>query len=188
MMMAKVVAQDQVRMTPTSLVWIVVKSKPGQEIKAKDHLEQQHFEVYRPLRLFENRKGLTMATSLFPNYMFARVTLQVERWKAVYGTHGVAGVLGRPECPIGVKDSVIQRIKDQEEDGYVKLAQAQTLRTTLQWGAKYRDMESGIEGILIEPLDDKRVRLLTQLLGDSRATVDIARLKLVEDCPAPDPS
>jgi hypothetical protein len=187
MMMGKVEA-EQARVTLDHLVWVVVKAKPGQERRAAHELRCQHFEVYLPMRLFENRKGVTMATPFLPGYLFAQVTLRVERWKSIYSTLGVAGVLGRPECPIGVRDHVVQRIRDAEEGGFIKLALAKEERSTLQFGRYYRDEDTGIEGLLVEPLDDKRVVMLTRLLGDSRATVDIARLKLIEDCPAPEGS
>jgi transcription antitermination factor NusG len=130
------------------------------------------------MRQYENRKGVTMATPFFPSYLFARVTLQVERWKSIYGTLGVAGVLGRPECPIGVQDWVIERIKAQEEAGFIKLAEAGLLKK----GERYRDVVTGLEGVFHEAVDEKRALLLTKYMGDSRMTVDIRRLKPV---PAP---
>lgn len=173
---------ENARVTADTLVWIVVKTKPAQERRAATELRNQHFEVYLPMRLWVNRKKVTIATPFLPGYLFARVTLRVERWKSVYGTLGVAGVLGRPECPIGVKDAVVQRIRDAEEAGYIKLAAGPELHI----GARYRDEKTGIEGILTEPIDERRVCLMIKLLGDSRATVDIARLRLIDPAPAPD--
>jgi hypothetical protein len=72
-------------------VWIVVQAKPAQERLAKDELEHKGFEVYLPMRLFEDRKGEIRATPFFGRYLFARVTLDVERWKGIYTTRGVAG-------------------------------------------------------------------------------------------------
>jgi transcriptional antiterminator RfaH len=180
MMMGKVEQEQLVGATyaPSLLVWVVVMARPAQERRAKRELENQAFEVYLPMRLYENRKGVTMATPFFPRYLFARVTLQVERWKSIYGTLGVAGVLGRPECPIGVQDWVIERIKAQEEAGFIKLAEASVLKK----GERYRDVVTGLEGVFHEAVDEKRALLLTQYMGDSRMTVDIRRLKPV---PAP---
>jgi transcriptional antiterminator RfaH len=160
------------------LVWIVVQSKPCQELKAKQHLAEQRFEVYLPMVRFQDKRGVTMAKPFFPRYLFARVTLDVERWQSVYGTLGVHGVIGRPECPIGVKDVVIDRIKAAELEGYVQFQQA-LKGPVLEVGAAYRDVHTGLEGLFVEQVDEKRVLLLTRLLGQAPLTVDIRRLKKI---------
>lgn len=161
-------------------VWVVVAAKPQQERRAKRELENQGFEVYLPMRLFQNKRLETIALPFFPRYLFCKVVLdaRVVRWKAIYSTLGVAGVLGPPECPIGVKDLVIEEIRAHEEAGFVKMAE-EIKGPKFELGGRYRDDRTGIEGLFVERVDDKRAILLTRLFGDSRMTVDIRRLKLL---------
>jgi transcription antitermination factor NusG len=102
-------------------VWIVVVTKQGQERLARLRLEQQGFEVYLPMKLAQNRRRELVASPFFPKYLFARVTLAVDRWKSIYSTIGVAGVLGRGETPTGVKDEVVERIRAQEDAGFIRM-------------------------------------------------------------------
>jgi transcriptional antiterminator RfaH len=181
MMMAKV--REQAALLDAEgrvdrLVWIVVQAKPGQERKARQHLVEQAFEVYLPMIRYQDKRVVTMAKPFFPRYLFTRVTLEVERWQSVYGTLGVHGVIGRPECPIGVKDRVIDRIKAAELEGFVQFADA-LKGPRMEEGALYRDVHTGLEGLFVERVDDKRVLLLTRLLGQAPLTVEIRRLKKV---------
>lgn len=163
---------------PDPMVWIAVRSKPAQERRAKQHLVEQMFEVYLPMMRYVGRGGVTLAKPFLPSYLFARVAVDVERWQTVYGTLGVHGVMGRPECPIGIKDVVIDRIKAQETDGYVQFAESQK-GPKLELGERYRDVHTGLEGLFTERVDDRRVILLSRLLGEAPMTVDIRRLKKV---------
>jgi transcriptional antiterminator RfaH len=164
---------------PDLLVWIVVVSNAGQERRAKRELTNQNFEVYLPMRRYQDRRGVTMARPFFPRYLFARVTLDVEEWQTIYGTMGVHGVIGRPECPIGVKDRVIDRIKAQELDGYVQFSES-LKGPKFEVGKVYRDVHTGLEGLFVERVDERRAILLTRLLGDAPLTVDIRRLKAID--------
>jgi transcription antitermination factor NusG len=156
-------------------VWIVVQAKPAQERLAKDELEHKGFEVYLPMRLFEDRKGEIRATPFFGRYLFARVTLDVERWKGIYTTRGVAGVLGCGMQPHGVNDQVVERIRQQEDGGFIRLGLAEDCLYT----KGDRVAVGSIEAVFSERVDSKRVAILVSLLqrADSRVVVDISKLR-----------
>lgn len=160
-------------------VWVVVVAKPQQERLARFHLEQQGFEPYLPMKLSLNvKKQQLVAMPFLPGYLFGRTGLGVAAWGKIWNTRGVHAVLGSGDRPIAVRDAVIERIRLQEEAGYIRVGlEADASRFTP--GQKVRVMgDLGIEGLFLESVDRKRATLLVSLLGrDSRLTVDIRKLR-----------
>jgi transcriptional antiterminator RfaH len=174
------------------LVWVVVTSKPGQEIRAKRELENQGFEVYLPMRLFENKAKELRAAPFFPRYLFARVPCEVKLWRSIFSTYGVSGVLGcTPARAVGISPQVVAKIKAREEAGFIKLGLPEQA-PTLERGQRVTEPEWGLDGIFIERVDAKRAAILVSFMGrDSRFVVDLRTLKATEQVkapPAPDPS
>jgi transcriptional antiterminator RfaH len=156
-------------------VWIVVKTKPGQERLAQHELQGQGFEIYLPMRLFESKRGQIQASPFFPGYLFARVTLEVERWKCIYTTRGVAAVLGCGMLPHGIKDDVVNRIREQEDGGFIRLGLAEDCL----YSKGDRVMVGVVEAVFHERVDAKRVSILLSWLQrrDSPVVVDLTKLR-----------
>lgn len=157
-------------------VWIVVQTHAGQERFAKFHLEKQRFEVYLPMRLTRGRDGQGGVTPFFPRYLFVRVTPEVKRWQAIFSTLGVARVFCAGERPVGVRDAFIDRIREQEIDGLLRVGVPLDLpcpferEDPVMWGV--------IQGVFQERVDARRALILVSLLGrDSRVTVDLHELQ-----------
>lgn len=171
---------------PKRLVWIVVKTKLGQERRAKRELEQQAdlfgeaFEAYLPMKLSMNRKREMVASPFFRSYLFARVDLRISHWKRIWSTYGVAGVLGSSAgYPHAVADWVIERIRAQEEAGYIRMGlEEEAADAGFTRGAAVRLAGAPLEAVFEERVDEKRAAILVSLLGrDSRVTVDLAKLR-----------
>lgn len=167
-----------------ALAWVVVVTKPGQEIRAKRELENQGFDTYLPMKLFENRFHRLQAMPFFPRYLFARIDVCSDAWSRIFSTLGVSSILGagREKAPVGVEAFVIERIRAQEEAGYIRMmgavssGQAQAHR--FGEGEIVRLSGSPLEAVFLEPVDAKRAVILVSLLGrESRLTVDIAKLR-----------
>lgn len=159
-------------------VWIVVKAKPGQELRAKGELERQDFNCYLPMRLFENKQREMRATPLFPPYLFARVPLAVEAWRSIFSTFGVASVLGfSRERALGVKDALIDRLKAEEDGGYIRIGLAED-QAPPSFGAGDRlVLDDAYTAMFLEKVDARRGTILLSLFGrDSVHTVDLKRL------------
>jgi transcription antitermination factor NusG len=167
-----------------SLAWVVVVTKPGQEIRAQRCLEDRQFETYLPMKLFENRFHRLASSPFFPRYMFAQIDVRADAWWRIFSTDGVSSLLGatpnRP--PIGVAPFVIERIRAQEEAGYIRMmggpAAVSSRSRTFEPGEVVRMAGSPLEAVFIETVDAKRAVILVSLLGrDSRHTVDLAKLR-----------
>lgn len=160
------------------MVWVVVTSKPGQEIRAKRELENQGFEVYLPMKLFENKARELRAAPFFPRYMFVRVSTWAELWRSIFSTFGVSGVLG---CTftrvVGVRDEVVAGLKAREEGGYIKIGLAEGAKA-LASGDRVIEPDWGLEGVFMERVDARRAAILVSFMGrDSRFVVDLRTLR-----------
>lgn len=166
-----------------AVVWIVVTSKPGQESRAKRELEQQGFETYLPMRLAETRKGEMRASPFFPRYLFAHVPSDMKSWRCIFSTFGVAGVLGCSAArAVGLTDAAIQKVRQQEEDGYIKIGLAEDqARKGFGSGQRVREAGFGLEGAFHRAIDKDRAEILVEFMGhDSLFVVDLKTLRATE--------
>lgn len=172
--------------TQGPLVWVVVVSKPGQERRAARELQQQAaefgeaFEVYLPMKLSMNRRRELVASPFFPRYLFARMDLRLSSWKKIWATYGVSGLLGgSADRPFGLADWVIERLRAQEDAGFIRMGlEADAAACGFGGGDMVRVAGGVLEGVFLERVDEKRAAILVSLLGrDSRVTVDLAKLR-----------
>jgi transcriptional antiterminator RfaH len=165
-------------------VWVVVACRQAQEVRARVELERQGFDVYLPMRLASirrpNRNGVRdlVARPFLPGYLFVRTSLALGDWRRIWSTFGVKSLLGSEERPTAVRDWVIERIREQEEGGFIKLgllADAPAFARGERVQLHNLDL---VEGLFLEQIDDRRASILVSLLGrDSRVTVDLAKLR-----------
>ncbi|MFN3584850.1 transcription termination/antitermination NusG family protein [Phenylobacterium sp.] len=167
--------------------WLVVITKPNQEKTARANLIKQGFEVYLPLRLLDEasakRRGVE-AVPLFPRIIFARATLDADRWQSIFSTIGVARVMCDPWKPRGVTQAFIDRIRREEVDGFVKLGLRDAskprhdpkpaVRDHRQW----RKLGDVVDGLLSVGVDEARKSVLVSLLNEGRAalTADLRKI------------
>jgi transcription antitermination factor NusG len=177
MMMGKV---KTAKAEAVSSCWIVVQTYQGQERRAKEALMRQGFEVYLPMTLKQDRVYKRwFGAPFFPKYLFMRVTPATVEWWRVFSSMGVQCVIGG-ENPRGLKDWVVEAIRAREENGVIKIAQAEDLPANFSPGERVRLVgDLAVEAVFLEHIDDKRAFVLTRLIGtgDSRTTVELRKLR-----------
>lgn len=148
--------------------WYVVHAQPGKEALAAQQLLQQGFGVYLPCYKKERRharkKDIVLAP-LFPRYLFVSLDLEVDRWRTVNGTRGVAYLLMLDERPSEVPAAIIESLKQSEDEAGCVPVDSLAL---FMKGDKVRVLEGAFVGYtaVFEKLDDKaRVQLLLNFLG-----------------------
>jgi transcriptional antiterminator RfaH len=93
--------------------------KPRQEERARRNLERQGFECFRPVRRVERiHRGCKreVAESLFPRYVFVRLSLE-DNWHPVSSTLGVARIVPFGEYPLPVEDELFANIRRRNGRG-----------------------------------------------------------------------
>jgi transcriptional antiterminator RfaH len=107
-----------------SKLWYVILTKPGDEDRVKTNLHNQEIETFLPLLetyQYCGGKMVQRIKPLFPNYLFARLDLELHYYKVKW-TRGVSKILGSGDGPVPISGKVIQTIKERSgEDNIVKL-------------------------------------------------------------------
>lgn len=147
--------------------WYVVHTQPMAEIKAATHLKRQGFDVYVPRYLKRRRHARrieTVAMPLFPRYVFVAINVGAQRWRSVHSTVGVSRLVCNGDVPAPVPDEVIEAVRLQEADGFVRLDRPVRFKA----GDKVRILDgvfSTCTGLFEAATDSERVAILLDLLG-----------------------
>ncbi len=163
--------------------WYLAQTLPKSEHKALVHLKHQRFGVYLPRYLAQRshaRRRDWVAKPLFPGYLFVRLDLGRDRWRAVYSTVGVRTLVSAGDRPLAVPPEVVEEVRAREDDrGFVLLGAGRALRR----GDRVRVTEGpfvNTTGLFDCRRDDQRVVVLLSLLG-REVRVDVP-LRAVMPC------
>lgn len=112
--------------------WYVVHTHAHAEDKALHHLRRQGFDAYLPKYLKRRRharKTDWVPSPLFPRYLFVRMDIDAERWRAVHSTVGVAHLICHGDAPAPVPAGIVEDIRRHEEaDGTLRLFDVDRMR------------------------------------------------------------
>jgi transcriptional antiterminator RfaH len=162
--------------------WCVCKTKAQQEKLALENVERQAFEAYLPMAAIEvRRKGqptMVVSRPFIPSYLFVRIDLSDGRWRKLYNTRGLTGVLGGEARPSLMNDraaAMVEDIRAREEDGFIRITPPDPT-CTFRPGDKVT-WARAMECVFHDVVDARRARIIVTLLGtDSLQTVDLAAL------------
>ena len=101
--------------------WYVLKSKPKQELRAVQNLQNQGFEAYCPQLTVEKiRRGTRkkVVEPMFPSYIFVHPDSLQEQFYKLRSTYGVASIVRFGNNIPQIPDNFIQQLKnlDTPED------------------------------------------------------------------------
>ncbi len=146
--------------------WYVIQTKPGNEHRVETNLCNQGIEVFLPLLesfQFSSGKMVQKIKSLFPNYVFAALDINLHYYKVKW-TRGVNKILGNGSEPLPVSEKVIQTIRDRMgEDRLVRLDDELKEGAVVQFtSGPFKDLMGVFDRRMSE---GKRVRVLLSLIG-----------------------
>jgi len=138
--------------------WYVVQTKPQKEDVVCKQLNMAGLETLNP-------KVKTLSRGyrpLFPNYIFLRWNLkEAHNYHLVKYTRGVNKVLGTPEYPVPLDDSVIHVIKERLNS--TEVLEQNTMRVGRKVKVK-RGLLQDLIGVLDKPVSaDGRVQVLLKI-------------------------
>ncbi len=147
--------------------WYAVHTHPREEFKALSHLRRQGYDVYLPRHakvIRHARKSEKVARPFFPRYLFVKLNLAVDSWRAIRSTVGVSDIVCFSERPAHLPAGVIETLQRQEDaQGLIELANS---------SLKPGDSVVVLSGPFAHQLgrcsnvsDDERVAILLDLLG-----------------------
>jgi transcriptional antiterminator RfaH len=100
------------------MLWYAVHSKPKQEHRAVENLENQGFESWLPMMTVEKlRRGrLTeVVEPMFSRYLFIRLDTEHSNWSPIRSTIGVNRLVSFGNRPAPIADTLIQALRQLPE-------------------------------------------------------------------------
>ena len=143
--------------------WYLIKTKPRQEKKAKQNLENQGYVAFCPITKINNKRVI-----LFPSYLFVQLNEKTQIFSPIYSTKGVSYFVKFGLNFAKVPTSVIKFIKTNQHITTEKLINLNKFKpgdkvqisdgTFKNWVAIFKCYKS-----------DERVILLMNLLGNDQS-------------------
>jgi transcription antitermination factor NusG len=108
-------------MKPEIITWIVVHTKPRQEVLFEEKVRALGVEVYVPMArtsAYSHHIKHTVISSkpLFPSYVFLRARTYMP-WLDIHKTQGFSYVVSSAGVPVHVRNGEVMRIKMMEQAG-----------------------------------------------------------------------
>jgi transcription antitermination factor NusG len=144
--------------------WYALSTQPHKESRAESNLKCQGFDVVHLRRrktIKHARRFHTVMAPLFPGYLFVRLNLSSQRWRAINGSYGVRSLIMAGERPVPVPNGIVETLIDLHGPARLRL-------NSLKVGQRVRLVEGPFAEMIgeLEQLDDAgRVRVLLELLG-----------------------
>lgn len=160
--------------------WYVAQTQIQSEAKAAANLVQQGFEIYLPRyskTVRHSRRVNVVRAPLFPNYIFIRIDMETQRWRAVNSTIGVKWLVGSEGIPARIAADIIQGLREHEQaDGFLSIV-SPAIR--FKAGDAVRILTGAFDscrGIFQGRSENERVEILLEMLGRKVRVVTSAQL------------
>ena len=143
--------------------WYLIKTKPRQEKKAKQNLENQGYVVFCPITKINNKLVI-----LFPSYLFVQLNEKTQNFSPIYSTKGVSYFVKFGLNFAKVPTSVIKFIKTNQHITTEKLINLNKFKP----GDKVQISDGAFKNwvaIFKCYKPDERVILLMNLLGHEQS-------------------
>ena len=148
---------------PSSLqAWYVVHTKPRQERRALENLENQGYECYLPMLSVEKllrQQVRVVEEPLFSRYLFIRLDDTTQSWAPIRSTLGVSKLVSFGQQPARLSDEWIQ---------ILRTAPVAHLARLFSTGDAVRVVSGplqGAEGVYQAADGERRAMVLIDLLG-----------------------
>ena len=167
--------------------WFLIYTKPRQEERAKENLENQGFETFLPMIAYEKIKQpkLYSLKPMFPRYLFTKFSVEKKNWVHIKSTRGVSHVITFGDKLTEVPDSLVGFLKTKVDDhNVVKL---KVTKPAFQKGDKLvinKGVFQGKEAKFLSTTGKERVRILLKLMNELIITEvsghDVGRKAIIE--------
>ena len=148
--------------------WFLIYTKPHQEERAKENLENQGYVVFSPMIASEKTKQPHSFSlkPMFPRYLFARLVAEKNSWTHIKSTRGVSHLITFGDKLAEVPESVVDFLKSKVDDNDV--LKLQTIRKTFHKGEELiikQGVFRGKDATFLSMSGKERVRVLLSLMN-----------------------
>ncbi len=161
--------------------WYLIHTKPKQELRAKEHLENQGINCYLPIMSVEKvlrGKRQEVEEVMFKNYIFIELEHDDGNWSKVRSTRGVRDFVRFGLKVAKVPLSVINQLHNQLQSLDLKIIQTNAPKV----GEKVKVTDGAfkdLEGIFQTKNGDERSIILLNILNNS-VEMDISNQDVIK--------
>jgi len=154
--------------------WYLLMTRPRQEDRAKQHLNNLGFEVFYPRLLSHQlKRGMQqkVLSPLFPRYLFIKLGEPNAHWSSIRSTRGVLKLIRFADSPAKVPESIIANLQALANEEAV-IDQTREKPHIFAAGEQVEITDSsfkGLQAIVKEQDGEQRVILLITMLGKQQA-------------------
>ncbi len=149
-----------------SASWYVVHTKPRQEARALENLQNQGFECFLPVVKVEKRrlqKVRVVQEPLFSRYLFIQLDECTQNWSPIRSTLGVSKLVSFGPKPAKVPAEFVQFLRQAPEQQVVRMfSKGDSIKIT-------QGPLAGLEGVFQALDGEQRAFVLVELLGKPHA-------------------
>ena len=159
-------------------MWVVVKTKPNQEVRAKHNLKNQGFNAYLPIlrqKKFYRSKWIDYNEIMFRGYIFVRKDYALRNIHKIKNTYGVNTILTNKTtfAPYEVSDKELDEVTAIVENNNSEVNDGDNVIYTKGKNCK-------IKGILKNKLNKNRAIVLLNIFGkDQEVSVLLNNLQKI---------
>ena len=166
--------------------WYVIHTKPRQEFRAQENLQNQGFEVYLPTiskEIIRSKSLESKREPLFARYLFIELDQVHSNWFPIRSTRGVLQLLrfGMNTEPVKVPDELLLMIKEQAETfGQAPKKIFETNEKVMIQEGPMKGLCGSFQAIQQQANGEIRAMVLIELLGKlQKIKVPVANLSKV---------
>ena len=157
--------------------WYVVHTKPRQEARALENLQNQGFTCYLPtmqVQKLRNQRVQVVTEPMFSRYLFIQLDDQTQNWGPIRSTLGVSKLVSFGPQPAKVPPEFVAFLKEAPPE---TLARMFAPGDTVQVAA---GSLQGLEGKYLAHDGETRAFVLIELLGQPhRLRIEMETLRVV---------
>jgi transcriptional antiterminator RfaH len=152
--------------------WYVIHTKPKQEFRAAQNLEQQGYTIFLPTipvqKLHKNTLQITQE-ALFARYLFIQLDQVSSNWFPIRSTRGVHQMVrfGIHTEPVKVHHQLIEELKNLAIEKTTKPLFSSGESVYIQEGP-FKGLEASFQKLLEEPSGESRALILIEILGKTQ--------------------
>jgi transcriptional antiterminator RfaH len=153
------------------MYWYVIHTKPKQELRAAQNLEQQGYTIFLPLipvqKFFKNTIKV-IQEPLFARYLFIQLDQVNSNWFPIKSTRGVHQIVrfGTYTEPVKAHPQLIEDLKRWSVEKTPKALFSQGESILIQHGP-FKGLEATFQKLLDEPSGESRAMILIDILGQT---------------------
>jgi transcriptional antiterminator RfaH len=161
------------------MLWYAVHSRPKQEIRAFENLQNQGFEAWLPMMSLEKlRRGRLVEVSepMFSRYLFIRLDTEHTNWAPIRSTMGVSRLVSFGNRPAPIADELIQALQQLPDRAPERLLQPGQAVRMIDGPLKgleavYQHADGELRAMVLVDLMSKQHSVLVEMQHLSPATI-----------------